>query len=107
MYAALLDEVDGVRLIPPERLAAVTTVATSGTDRLTGAPASYGLGYTAGTIGQRPVAPTVFGMVGVGGSAAYADTATGITVAQTKNHFNPIEINACERVHELAVAELT
>jgi CubicO group peptidase (beta-lactamase class C family) len=107
MYAALLDEVDGVRLISPERLAAVTDVATSGIDRLTGAAASYGLGYTVGTIGQRPVAPTVFGMVGVGGSAAYADTATGITVALTKNRFNPIEINAYERVYEIAVAGLT
>jgi CubicO group peptidase (beta-lactamase class C family) len=107
MYAALLDEVDGVRLISPERLTAVTARATSGTDRMTGAPASYGLGYTIGTVGQTPVEPTVFGMVGVGGSAAYADSATGITVAVTKNRFNPVEINAYERVRELALAELT
>jgi CubicO group peptidase (beta-lactamase class C family) len=74
---------------------------------MTGAPASYGLGYTVGTIGQAPATPTTFGMVGVGGSAAYANTATGITVALTKNRFNPVEINAYERVHALAVAELT
>lgn len=107
MYAALLDPVDGVRLVSPERLTAVTTVATSGVDEMTGAPASYGLGYTVGTIGQAPATPTTFGMVGVGGSAAYANTATGITVALTKNRFNPVEINAYERVHALAVAELT
>ncbi|MGH3758026.1 serine hydrolase domain-containing protein [Actinophytocola sp.] len=107
MYAALLDEVDGVRLVSPARLRAMSTVATSGTDEMTGAPAHYGLGYTVGTLGQRPVAPTVFGMVGVGGSAAYADTATGITVAVTKNRFNPVEINAYDRVHELAVAVLS
>jgi len=107
MYAALLDEVDGVRLVSPDRLAAMTTVATSGTDEMTGAPARYGLGYTIGTIGQNPVEPTVFGMVGVGGSAAYADTASGITVAVTKNRFNPVEIDAYERVRALAVAELT
>ncbi len=107
MYAALLDDVDGVRLVSPQRLAAMTTVATSGTDEMTTAPARYGLGYTVGTIGQRPVEATVFGMVGVGGSAAYADTATGVTVAVTKNRFNPVEMNAYERVHELAVAALS
>ena len=107
MYAALLDEVDGVRLVSPARLAEITTVGTSGIDQLTGAQASYGLGYTVGTIGQSPVRPTVFGMVGVGGSAAYADTATGITVAVTKNRFNPVEMTAYERVHALAVAALT
>jgi CubicO group peptidase (beta-lactamase class C family) len=53
-----------------------------------------------------PVSPTVFGMVGIGGSAAYADTATGITVAVTKNRFNPTEINAFEQVHALVVAAL-
>jgi CubicO group peptidase (beta-lactamase class C family) len=106
MYAALLDEVDGVRLVSPERLAELTTVATSGVDEMTGAPASYGLGYTVGTIGQAAVSPTVFGMVGVGGSAAYADTATGVTVAVTKNRFNPVEMNAYERVHALAVGAL-
>lgn len=106
MYAALLDEVDGVRLVSPARLAEMTTVATSGVDEMTGGPASYGLGYTVGTIGQSPVSPTVFGMVGVGGSAAYADTATGVTVAVTKNRFNPVEMHAYERVHALAVAAL-
>jgi CubicO group peptidase (beta-lactamase class C family) len=85
----------------------MTTVSTSGTDEMTGGPARYGLGYTVGTIGQRPVGATVFGMVGVGGSAAYADTATGVTVAVTKNRFNPVEMNAYERVHGLAVAALS
>lgn len=107
MYAALLDEVGGVRLVSPDRLAAMTSVSTSGIDQMTGAPARYGLGYTVGTIGQRPVSQTTFGMVGVGGSAAYADTATGITVALTKNRFNPVEIDAYDRVHELAVSELS
>jgi CubicO group peptidase (beta-lactamase class C family) len=106
MYAALMDEVDGVRLVPPERLRQLSTLATTGTDVMTGGPAQYGLGYTVGWIGMTPVSPTVFGMVGIGGSAAYADTATGITVAVTKNRFNPTEINAFEQVHALVVAAL-
>jgi CubicO group peptidase (beta-lactamase class C family) len=107
MYAALLDEVDGVRLVSPERLREISTLATTGTDEMTGAPAQYALGYTVGSIGMTPASPTVFGMVGIGGSAAYADTATGISVAVTKNRFNPTEINAFEQVYDLALKALT
>jgi hypothetical protein len=49
----------------------------------------------------------VFGMVGLGGSGAYADTATGLTVAVAKNLFNPVEINAFEQVWALATDALT
>ncbi|MEV6414556.1 serine hydrolase domain-containing protein [Kribbella sp. NPDC051718] len=102
MYAALMSEVDGVRLVPPSRLREITALSTTGLDEMTGGPAQYGLGYTVGQVGMRPVSPTVFGMVGIGGSAAYADTATGISVAVTKNRFNPTEINAFDQVWDLA-----
>jgi CubicO group peptidase (beta-lactamase class C family) len=107
MYAALLDEVDGVRLVTPDRLREISTLATTGNDEMTGGPAQYALGYTVGSIGAAPAGPTVFGMVGIGGSAAYADTATGVTVAVTKNRFNPTEMNAYEQVYDLAVKALT
>lgn len=107
MYAALLDEVDGVRLVSPERLKEISGLATTGNDEMTGGPAQYGLGYTIGQVGMRPVAPTVFGMVGIGGSAAYADTATGVSVAVTKNRFNPTEINAFDQVYDLATKALS
>ena len=42
MYAALLGEVDGVRLISPERLREVSAVAMSGTDQIFGFPTSWG-----------------------------------------------------------------
>ena len=48
MYAALLGEVDGVRLISPERLREVSAVAMSGTDQIFGFPTSWGLGYAIG-----------------------------------------------------------
>lgn len=106
MYAALLDEVDGVRLVSPHRLTELAADTSTGLDELTGAPAHYGLGYTVASIGQAPAPATVFGMVGIGGSACYADTATGITVAVTKNHLNPVELNAYERVHEVVTRAL-
>lgn len=107
MYAALVDEVDGVRLVSPDRLREISGLATAGTDEMTGGPAQYGLGYTIGQIGMRPAAPSVFGMVGIGGSAAYADTVTGLSVAVTKNRFNPTEINAFDQVYDLATKTLS
>ena len=86
LYAALLGEVDGVRLLTPERLREVTAVASSGTDEVFGMPTTWGLGYgIGGPGGERPEAPTVFGYGGVGGSFACGDTASGVAWAVTKN----------------------
>ncbi|MER6172123.1 serine hydrolase domain-containing protein [Streptosporangium sp. NPDC001681] len=84
MYAALLGEVDGVRLVSPERLREITEVAITGVDEVTGTPVTRSLGYAIGAT-ELLDAPTLFGMAGSGGSAAYADTATGIAIAMTKN----------------------
>ena len=86
MYAATLGEVDGVRLLSPARLREVAAVAFSGPDQIFGNPARWALGYGVGRPGDdAQEAPTAFGMGGVGGSYAYADTATGIAFALTKN----------------------
>jgi CubicO group peptidase (beta-lactamase class C family) len=90
MYAALLGEVDGVRLISPERLREVSAVAMSGTDEIFGFPTSWGLGYSIGQfMWNAHETQHVFGVGGVGGSHAYADTATGTTFALTKNWLTP------------------
>jgi len=90
MYAALLGEVDGVRLISPERLREVSAVAMSGTDQIFGFPTSWGLGYSIGQfMSNAHETQHVFGVGGVGGSHAYADTRTGTTFALTKNWLTP------------------
>ncbi|WP_405645353.1 serine hydrolase domain-containing protein [Streptomyces uncialis] len=90
MYAAMLGDVDGVRLITPERLREVTEVASSGPDEVFGMPSTWGLGYNLGAPGAEPdPRTTVFGMGGMGGSWAGADTATGVTFAVTKNRLGP------------------
>jgi CubicO group peptidase (beta-lactamase class C family) len=90
MYAALLGEVDGVRLISPERLREVSAVAMSGVDEIFGFPSSWGLGYSIGQfMSNARDTQTVFGVGGVGGSHAYADTKTGATFALTKNWLTP------------------
>ena len=86
MYAALLGEVDGVRLVSPERLREISAPAFSGVDQIMGFPSTWALGYSVGRLGtDSQETPTVFGMGGVGGSYAYADTATGVAFAVTKN----------------------
>ena len=108
MYAALLGEVDGVRLISPERLREISAVAFSGIDQIMGFPSTWALGYAVGGIrGPAEENPSIFGIGGVGGSFAYADTATGTTFALTKNRLTP-DFSAAEQVAEIvtkAVAE--
>ena len=86
MYAALLGEVDGVRLVSPERLRELSAVAVDDVDQVMGFRTREGLGYGIGRPGTDPAStPTVFGMAGVGGGYAWADTATGTAVAVNKN----------------------
>lgn len=86
MYAALLGQLNGVRLISPERLREATTVSASGVDEVFGMPTTWALGYAIGATGAAPEeSKSQFGVGGVGGSFAYGDTATGIAFALTKN----------------------
>src|SRR2546421_4631429 len=45
MYAALLGQVDGVRLLSPDRLREATTKPVSGVDEVFGMPTTWALGY--------------------------------------------------------------
>lgn len=85
MYAALMGDVPGVRLISPERLREVTAVTAEGIDQVFGNPASWGLGFSIGLPGAAEPVMSAFGMGGAGGSFAYGDTASGIAFAVTKN----------------------
>jgi CubicO group peptidase (beta-lactamase class C family) len=86
MYAALLGDVDGTRLLTPDRAKAVTEVAFSGPDEIFGMPATWTLGFARGGPGTQPGEETTwFGWGGVGGAYAGADTATGTTLAIGKN----------------------
>ena len=83
MYAALLGEVDGVRLLTPARLREATAVSMSGIDEIFGRPTKWALGYSIGAPGSS--SETAFGVGGVGGSFAFADPTTGIAFGLTKN----------------------
>src|ERR687894_454948 len=108
MYAALLSELDGVRLIPPARLREISAPAFSGVDQIMGNPVTWALGYSLGRLADDPQeASTAIAYGGVGGSFAYADTATGTTFALTKNRLTP-DFGVAERIDGIvtkAVAE--
>ena len=98
MYAALIGEVGGVRLVSPGRLREISAVAFRGTDEIMGNPVTWALGYSIGRLGSdAQQTPTVFGMGGVGGSFAYADTATGVAFALTKNRLTA-DFSAAQRI---------
>ena len=89
MYAALLDRVDGVRLISSERLREATAVSMSGPDQVFGMPTTWGLGYSIGRLGASSEdSKTAFGVGGAGGSFAYGDTTSGIAFGLTKNRLS-------------------
>ncbi len=87
VYASLIgDGVDGVRLLPPERVKQATAVQVDGLDANSGTPLRFGLGYGLGgpdsSMGPRV---TAFGHGGYGGAHGYADPEYGLAVGFTKN----------------------
>jgi CubicO group peptidase (beta-lactamase class C family) len=101
MYAALLGEVDGVRLVSPERLRELSAVAVDDIDQIMGFRTREGLGYGIGRPGTDPAeTPTVFGMAGSGGAYAWADTATGTAVAVNKNRLTA-DFDVAARIGEI------
>jgi CubicO group peptidase (beta-lactamase class C family) len=105
MYSALLSEVDGVRLVSPERLHEITAVAIAGDDEIAGFAPTRALGYNIGFYGPLD-SPTLFGMAGSGGTAAHADTASGIAIALTKNRVSYGEFSAFNQVSAIVTKAL-
>ncbi|MGI5240432.1 serine hydrolase domain-containing protein [Dactylosporangium sp. CA-139066] len=99
VYAALMDGTGGVRLVSPGRLRDMTAPAVSGVDEVVGFPSTRSLGYSLGFPGPLD-SPTLFGMAGSGGTAAYADTATGLTVAVCKNRVSAGDYGTFNRIAE-------
>jgi CubicO group peptidase (beta-lactamase class C family) len=105
MYAALLGELDGIRLISPKRLREATAVSMTGTDEIFGMPTKWALGYAIGGLGTPNDSDTVFGVGGAGGSFAFGDTASGIAFAVTKNRLTS-DFRAASQLSQLVTDAL-
>jgi CubicO group peptidase (beta-lactamase class C family) len=105
LFAALLGEVDGVQLLSPEHRRDISTVALRGEDQVFGNPTAWTLGFAAGRLGAPQENPTEFAWGGVGGSFAFADTATNTAFALTKNLLG--DFTSAERLSNLVMQQVT
>lgn len=92
MYAALIGEVDGVRLLKPETVEGARTLRTGGMvpagdlGKLQfGGPLQYGLGYELPREATPMLGPGAFGHAGAGGRIGFAHPESGVAVAYVAN----------------------
>jgi CubicO group peptidase (beta-lactamase class C family) len=86
MYAALIDEVDGVQLFTPATLASATEEQASGADQVMVVPSRFSSGYMLPTETNPMTGPNSFGHTGRGGSLGFADPEHGIAFGYVMNH---------------------
>jgi CubicO group peptidase (beta-lactamase class C family) len=86
-YAALAaSELDGVRLLPADRIRHASALAFEGVDRVFGTPARWALGYHLGEpLSALSERSSAFGHAGAGGTVGFADPAYRFAFALTKN----------------------
>jgi CubicO group peptidase (beta-lactamase class C family) len=94
VYAALAagGTLDGVRLLSPDTLAAVTSTVVCGPDRILGDRTAFGLGFMKPQTSFFEVSTdtAAFGHPGSGGPLAFADPAAGLAFAYVTNGRSPL-----------------
>jgi CubicO group peptidase (beta-lactamase class C family) len=85
MYAAVIGEVDGVRLLSPATLQAATTEQSAGPDRVLFVSTRFGLGFMLHAPFSSMLGPSSFGHSGAGGSLGFADPESGVAFAYVMN----------------------
>jgi len=107
VYSALLGHVEGVALVSVARRDAMAAIAFEGMDEVMGFPTSWGYGYSPVRPSGRGRPGSTFGMIGMNGSAAYADIDSGVAVAVMRNRFAPGDFSTAAHIDQLVVDELT
>ncbi|MFI2635736.1 serine hydrolase domain-containing protein [Streptomyces collinus] len=103
MYAALIGEVDGVRLLTPGTLSSATEEQVSGVDQVMVTPSRFSSGYMLPTEANTMAGPHSFGHTGRGGSLGFADPEHGVAFGYLMNHIigGPDDVRATSLVEAL------
>ncbi|MFE6172688.1 serine hydrolase domain-containing protein [Streptomyces sp. NPDC056464] len=87
VYAALIGEVDGVRLFDPATVELARSEESSGPDRILVVNTRFGLGYMLHGTASPLLGPGSFGHPGRGGALGFADPEAGIAFGYVTNGF--------------------
>lgn len=90
LYAALLNELDGVRLLGTEQLRRACKTQSRGPDKVIFHDTAFGLGYSLQPMVAPGAGPNSFGHPGAGGAVGFADPDANLAFAYVTNtmHFN-------------------
>jgi CubicO group peptidase (beta-lactamase class C family) len=91
LYAAIMGEVDGQRVLSPETLAAAATERACGKDEVLMIETCFGYGFMLGASFGKANPKRAIGHAGAGGSLAFADPDRGIAFGYVMNdlRFDP------------------
>lgn len=91
LYASLVGEVNGIRVLAPETVAAACVPQAEGPDRVIILPSCFGLGFALQPMLAPSAGRDAFGHPGAGGSLAFADPAArlGFGYVTTRMKFEP------------------
>ncbi|MFE9576896.1 serine hydrolase domain-containing protein [Nocardia sp. NPDC006044] len=106
LYASLVGEVDGKRLLTPATLAAAIREQTSGLDRVIMLPDRYATGFMLPIADLTLGGPNTFGHPGRGGSLGYADPERNLAFAYITNYIveGAVDLRARNLVDALETA---
>jgi CubicO group peptidase (beta-lactamase class C family) len=90
-YAALVSDVDGIRVLEPQTVKAASVVHASGPDRVIFFPSCFGLGFMLQPMLAPGGGALALGHPGAGGSLGFADPETriGFGYVSTRLKFDP------------------
>jgi len=89
LYAALMGEVDGVRLSDHQTMREMTRPRSTGMDLCLWRPSTFGVAFSRRSLSSPLPTAAAFGHHGVGGVVAYGDPATGLAVAYLPTRIPP------------------
>ncbi|MGN9845903.1 serine hydrolase domain-containing protein [Nonomuraea sp. H19] len=106
LYAALIGEVDGIRLLCPETADRARTVEANGMDLVLRCHTSYGRGFMlpGGPMWPGTCSATAFGHAGVTGAFAFADPDNDLGFAYVPNRMSELIDGGHDRVRPLIEA---